>query len=450
IGYVDKILLNNKQEEEMFQYRITAVQIKDLEDKFDDTITPEDLEEINQMSLDNPIEKLKDSIAPNIWGRDDLKKILLLQMVGGVQKEMNDGKLTRDWINLLVVGSPSTSKTELAKNVNIRCPKSFYASGDNASGVGLTVAMAKDELLGNWGIEVGPLVKANRSLLVCDELDKFPKEQLKALHTPLESGIVKLSKAGVDGKFPAETAMLGLANPKYGVFDENKSIIEQVNLPPALLSRFDLIYVLHDEINKESDDKITELIYSQTKKLSEEPISVQLFRKYISHAKNFQPKLLEKHLRDLQEFYHDVRKKSISKDSKMKGLPIGTRHLQGLIRFAEASAKLRLSDTVEKEDFELAKKLFYDSLVKIGLDEGGVFDMARITNNNQTVSRRKKNDFVLDTLRTLCAEWGTIKDYELRQVILEKGMDDEDFERTIEQLNREGYILKNGNEWRIV
>lgn len=450
IGYIDKILLNNKNDEEIFHYRITAVQIMDLEDRFDDTIKPEDMDDIREISLNNPIEKLTNSIAPNIWGRDELKKTLLLQLVGGVKKEMNDGKLTRDWINILVVGSPSTSKTELAKNINIRCPKSFYASGDNASGVGLTVAMTKDELLGNWGIEVGPLVKANGSILVCDELDKFPKDQLKALHTPLESGIVKLSKAGVDGKFPAETGLLGLANPKNGVFEENKSIIDQVNLPPALLSRFDLIHILKDEIDEESDNKITEIIYSQKNGNDEPPIPVQLFRKYVTYAKEFKPKLLEEHLLDLQKFYHDVRKKSISEDSNMRGLPIGTRHLQGLIRLAEASAKLRLSETVEKEDFELVKKLFYDSLVKIGMDEGGVFDLARMSNSKQTVSKRKKTDFVMEVIRILYSEWGSVKDYELFKVLEEKGMSNDESERIIDDLNRDGYILKNGNEWKIV
>jgi replicative DNA helicase Mcm len=450
IGLIDKIPLKAKQDEEIYQYRIIAIDITSLDEGFDDTLTDEDLKEIEEISFDNPIEKLKDSLAPEIWGLDDLKKVLLLQMVGGVQKEMDDEKLTRYWTNVLVVGDPSCAKSQLGKNVNLRMPKSFFTSGDNSSSAGLVGAVVRDELLGNWSIEVGPLIKSSSSLLVVDEIDKFPKDQLKALHTPLESGFAQITKAGLDGRFPAETSLLALANPKHGVFEDNKSLVEQINLPPALLSRFDIIYIIKDEIDKESDDKIAEIIYhKKKKKCSNLSIPVSLFRKYITYAKSIKPTLSEDGLGEIQEFYHDVRKKSISKNSNMSGMPIGTRHLQGLIRMAEASAKLRLSDKVEKEDFDLAKKLFYDSLVKIGMDEGGVFDLARISNSGQTISKRKLMDILMDTIRQVCAGGLVVKNNDLKKIMEEKGMSTEDYNKTIDQLNRECSILKEGDGWKV-
>lgn len=443
IGIVDKIKLNSKQEDEIFTYRIKALGIASLDEKFDDTITPEDLSEIEEISQYKPLETLSNSLAPNVWGRDELKKIIILQLVGGVKKELSGGKFTRDWINFLVVGAPSTSKSELAKNIEIRTPKSFYASGDNASSVGLTAGTVRDEILGNWSVEAGVLVKANGSLAIIDELDKFSKDQLKALHTPMELGFVKVSKV-VDATLPAETSVLALANPKNGIF-EDKDLVEQINLPPALLSRFDIIYILKDEINEEFDKKLVEIIYSGNKQETLNQIDVSLFRKYISYARKIKPILPVEHLKELQDFYVDVRKKSISRDSNMRGMPIGVRHLQGIIRMAEASAKIRLSEEVSKEDIELAKNLFYESLVKIGLDEGGVIDLNKI-GSGKTISKRKLSEMLLDIIRS-CND---LTDNEIRKVCEEKGFPMNKYFETIDGLNREGIIIKYKEKWKII
>jgi len=448
IGIIEKIKIQNKTEEELFQYRIFALDILSLEEKYDDTILDEDLSEITEISQNNPLKKLSNSLAPNIYGLEELKNIIILQMVGGVKREISEDKFSRNWINVLVVGTPSTAKSDLGKNANLRCPKSFYTSGDGSSGVGITVAVSRDEILGSWGVEVGPLVKASGSLMIADELDKFPKDQLKALHTPLELGFVKISKAGIDGSFPAETSVLGLANPKYGIFEESKSLVEQINLPPALLSRFDIIYILKDEINKELDDRIVERIYSKKNTSKEDLIDISIFRKYITYSKKLSPELPIEHLEDIKNFYHNVRKKSISRTSNMKGLPIGVRHLQGIIRLAEASAKIRLSEEVEKEDIELAKRLFYESLVRIGLDESGVIDMVRLGNSGITLSKRKYMETLLEIIRELNSD--NLSDIELKKVVEEKCFPMNKYYETIEQLNREGIIIKSNNKWKLV
>ena len=443
IGIIDKIKLNNKNDDEIFVYRIKALGISSLDEKFDDTITDEDMNRIVEISQNKPLETLSHSLAPNIWGRNELKKIITLQLVNGVKKELSGGTFTRDWINILVVGDPSSAKSEIAKNVLIRTPKSFYASGDNATSTGLTAGVVRDEILGNWSIEAGALVKANGSLAIIDELDKFSKDQLKSLHTPMELGFVKVSKV-VDATLPAETSVLALANPKNGVF-EDKNLVEQINLPPALLSRFDIIYIIKDEINEEFDNKLVEVIYSGTKQETLNKIDVPLFRKYISYSRKLKPKLPKEHLKNLQRFYTDVRKKSIYPDSNLKGMPIGVRHLQGIIRLAEGSAKIRLSEEVSKEDIELAKSLFYESLVKIGLDEGGIIDLAKI-GFGKTLSKRKLNEILLEIIRT-CNE---STDLEIRKIAEEKSFPTNKFYETLDDLNREGIIIKANGKWKII
>jgi len=451
-GVVEKIKLVTKlEDEELFGYRIFAIDVENAEESFNDNISDEDMEQINAIASRNPIDLLSKSLAPNIFGNDDLKKILLLQMVGGVKKTLIDGKTTRDRIHLLVVGDPATSKTELAKNIYLRCPKCYYSSGDNATSAGLTATVEKDELTGSWGVKIGPICKANGSLSIIDEIDKCKRDYLLSLHTPMESGIVALSKAGIDTKIPAESSILALANPKQGIFESGKPIVEQINLPAPLLSRFDIIYVMRDKIDKYTDDKIVDIIYSQFLEKPENIVSVEIFRKYISYAKKLKPKLEIDNIDLLKEFYHETRKKSLSKESNMTGMPIGARHLQGVIRLAEAAAKIRLSDTVDIEDIDLAKKLFYESLVKIGLDtSSGLIDMARM-GEGKTVSKRKLYDIAIELINKISISSGNeIKDVELRQLLLDNGLSERECGDTIYSLNREGKIIKNNNVWKIL
>lgn len=175
IGIIQKIEIENKSDEILYEYRVFAFEVDNEEENFNDSISEEDFTEINEISLNNPLETLSNSLAPNVYGNNDLKKILLLQMVGGVKKIFKDGSQSRDRINLLVIGDPSTSKSELGKAVNIRCPKSYYTSGDNATSVGLTASIEKDELLGSWSVKVGPICKANGSVVIIDEIDKAGK-----------------------------------------------------------------------------------------------------------------------------------------------------------------------------------------------------------------------------------------------------------------------------------
>jgi len=452
VGIVQKVPLkkNRLVNEELFEYRVGAIDIKSLEESFEDsTITEEELEEMNEIALDNPLETLQKSLAPSIHGHEEVKKAIVLQMVGGVKKFKQNGTPTRDRIHLLLIGDPGTSKTQLGKNVHLRAPKSYYLSGESASKAGLTATVEQDPLLGNWGLRAGAICKCNGSILVLDEIDKLDREDRKALHTPMEAGEVIVNKATVHTTLKADCSILALANPKSGMFEMNgkKTIVDQIDLPAPLISRFDIVFMMKDKINEKMDNEITEIIYSQKK--DELTIPIPFFRKYISHAKTFKPKLNPDHMTSLANFYHKVRKQSISSHSRMTGMPITPRHLEGIIRMAEASAKLRFSDEVTKKDLLLAQELFYDSLAKLGMDEEvGIIDVARI-GAGRTVSNKNKMEFMNHIFQKAGADGKVVTYKEIKTILEEKGLRYQDYEKVIDDLNREGTILKQIDGWKL-
>jgi replicative DNA helicase Mcm len=450
VGIVEKIpAKKNKQlEEELFEYRIHALDLATREESFeDDLVTEKEKEEMEEIANNNPLEKLQKSLAPSIHGHEEVKKAIVLQMVGGVKKKKSNGTPTRDRIHLLLIGDPGTSKTQLGKNAHLRTPRSYYLSGESASKAGLTATVEQDVLLGTWGLRAGAICKCNGSVLILDEIDKLDKEDRKALHTPMEAGEVVVNKATVHTTLKADCSILALANPKMGMFDltGKKTVVEQIDLPSPLISRFDIVFMMRDQINETMDKEIAEIIYSQ--KSDELIIPIPLFRKYIAHAKKFKPQLKKEHLNALAEFYHKVRRQSISTSSKMTGMPITPRHLEGIIRMAEAHAKLRFSDEVTKEDLKLAQGLFYESLLKLGMDEEiGVIDMARM-GGGQTISTKKKIEVIKEIFKIVGGDGKVVTYKELRHILSEKGLSYEDYEKTLDDLNREGSIIKKVDGW---
>ena len=371
-------------------------------------------------------------------------------MVGGVKKKRGDGSLSRERIHLLLVGDPGTAKTRLIKSTQLRMPKSYYISGDETSKAGLSAVVIRDELLNQWALKVGALCKANNSILFIDEIDKMSDEDREALHTPMESGELIINKADIHTSLKSDCSICAVANPKEGLFDlgSNKTITEQINLPPPLMSRFDIIFVMTDEIKKETDYSIAEKIYSED---NNPQIPIELFRKYISYAKKKKPKLKKEEMDKISEFYHEIRKKSVSVGSKMRGMPITPRHLEGLIRLSEASAKIRLSENVEEEDILLAKEIFYNSLIKLGLDpETGTLDMARL-GFGKSLNKRQKAQLILDTIKSLMEKFNSEYVYEktLREECLKKNITHLEFEEISFQLNKEGEILKTTEGWAL-
>ena len=451
IGVVEEIAIIRKQiTEELFEYRLKAIDVINLEEMIDDeVIEEEDEKQIVEISANNPLEVLANNIAPEIVGHLNVKKTLVLQQVGGVKKTLKDGKKTRDRIHILLIGDAGVSKTQLGMNVHLRTPKSYYTSGEQTSAAGLTAAAVRDELTGTWGLQAGAMPKANGSTLIADEIEKAKEGTLIALHTPLESGIIPISKAGINTTLRAECSLLALANPKGGRFDlyGKETLVKQINMPPTLLSRFDIIHIMKDKIDEKIDSDIVDSIFNNDSNCYD--ISVELYRKYIIHARKLKPKLKEECLVQLKEFYNKVRRQSVSKDSKMSGMPITPRHIQGIIRMAEANAKIRLSEWVEIEDFDVAEELFYDSLLKIGMDEDGTIDFARME-GGITLSRKKKIEVFSNVLNILFENKDVLTDGEIKEELFKRNVNMVDYYETLQDLNKEGYIIKNSDGWRKV
>ena len=446
LGIVQNIPFIDKMKEKLFEFKILALDINSLEESFgDELISDEDELRIKEIGMDNPLSQLVKSLAPNIYGREEIKKAIVLQMLGGVEEVKVGGTKFRDKSHLLVIGSPGTGKSGIARNVHLRMPKSYYVSCESASDAGLVAGVEKDGLTGRWFLRAGALSKANSSLVILDELDKIKPKHLDALHTPMESGEIKITKI-IPATLKADCSVLAIANPKEGMFDFNgdKTIVQQISLPSALLNRFDLIFVVDDVVNESDDKKIADKIFVEQQELDLIPIT--LFRKYISYAKRLKPEILKSEQTELTNFYYDLRKKSITPNSKIKGMPVSVRHLEGMKRLCQASAKARLSEAVNKEDVEVVKKIFYESLIKLGLDEDGILDLARV-GFGTTVSKRTKISSTLETLKCIFAESVSISDKELREILKEKGMNYKDINECIYELNKDGTLLKKSNNW---
>lgn len=355
-------------------------------------ITESDKEKIlNLAKSDRIYEKILRTIAPSIYGYEDIKLAIALQLFGGVPKKLPDGTEIRGDIHILLVGDPGVAKSQLLKFVHRIAPRSIYTTGKGTTTAGLTATAVRDEIDGRWTLEAGALVLADKGIALVDEIDKMRKEDRSALHEALEQQTISVAKAGINAILKARCALLAAANPKYGRFDRFTPIAEQIELSPTLLSRFDLIFVLTDEPNVEKDKKLAEHILNihqlgetleKMSSLSEEAkqrianvvpeIDTELFRKYIAYAKNIYPVLSDEAKKEIEEYYISLR----SKAKENSPVPITARQLESIIRLAEASARVRISDIVTAEDVDRVIRIMERSLTQIAVDpETGELDI---------------------------------------------------------------------------
>lgn len=355
-------------------------------------ITEADKEKILALAKSDDIyEKIVRTIAPSIYGYEDIKLAIALQLFGGVPKKLPDGTEIRGDIHILLVGDPGVAKSQLLKFVHRIAPRSIYTTGKGTTTAGLTATAVRDEIDGRWTLEAGALVLADKGIALVDEIDKMRKEDRAALHEALEQQTISVAKAGINAILKARCALLAAANPKYGRFDRYSPIAEQIELSPTLLSRFDLIFVLTDEPEIEKDKRLAEHILNihqlgetleKLKLISEETkhkisnvvpeIDPELFRKYIAYAKNFSPVLSEEAKKRIEEYYISLR----SKAKENSPVPITARQLESIVRLAEASARVRLSEIVTAEDVDRVTRIMERSLTQIAVDpETGELDI---------------------------------------------------------------------------
>jgi len=429
-----------------FELAIEVNNIIPLEETFEELdIGDEDERQILELSEDPEVfNKLAKSISPSVWGYDEIKKSLVLQLFAGVQKEKSDGSKSRGDIHILMIGDPGVAKSvTLGFMANIS-PKGRYVVGKSASGAGLTATVVRDEYLKGWSLEAGAMVLANRGLVCIDELEKMDPQDRSAMHEAMEQQSVTISKANVQATLKAQTSVLAAANPKFGRFDPYQSIAQQIDLPPTLINRFDIIFTMRDLPDKQKDEKIaTHVLNEHSTKSKDMLIPRDLFRKYVAYAKQrIHPELSKEAVEELKTFYVELRNKPISSESAMRPIPISARQLQALVRMSEAAAKLRLSKTVTKEDAEIAIELMKYYLMQVGYDyESKTFDIDKISTGIPT-SQRSKIITVRETINHLEGRLGSLIPVEELEKELEGKLSKTEIDEAISKLQASGDIFK--------
>ena len=353
-------------------------------------------------------------------------------------------------------------------------PRSVYTSGKGSSSAGLTAAAVRDDFGDGqqWTLEAGALVLADKGIAAVDELDKMRSEDRSAMHEALEQQSISVSKAGINATLKSRCSLLGAANPKYGRFDQYEPIGEQIDLEPALISRFDLIFTVTDSPDPETDAKLAdhiintnyagelhtqrthvpnseftdEQVDSATADVTPE-IDAKLLRKYIAYAKrNCYPTMTEEAKEVIRQFYVDFRAKGADEDAPV---PVTARKLEALVRLSEASARLRLSDTVERDDAVRVTEIVESCLRDIGMDpETGEFDADIVETGTSKNQRDRIKDLkgLISALEDEYDEGAPVSEV-ISQAMSDLGLDESKAEKEVEKLKRKGELYEPRSDY---
>ncbi len=439
-----------------FDLAIEANNLIPLEETFEEVkISEEDERQIQELSADPKVfDKLAASIAPNIWGYEEIKKALVLQMFGGVRKVSRDRSIKRGDMHILLIGDPGVAKSVTLKFISELAPKGRYIVGKATSGAGITATVVKDEFLRGWALEAGAMVLANKGIVCIDEIEKMDPNDRSAMHEAMEQQTVTISKANVQATLRAETSVLAAGNPKLGRFEPFQTIAQQIDLPPTLINRFDVIFVLRDMPDKFRDESIASHVLAQYQK-DDKIISVErdLFRKYVAFAKKkIKPILSDEAVKEIREFYVKMRNSPVAADTiGSKAIPISARQLEALVRLSEAHAKMRLSKKVTKEDAKIAIDILTYYLMQVGYDyETKTFDIDKIAIGVST-SQRSKVILLRETINKLEERLGKFIPIEELEKELGGKLSKDDIDDAIQKLIASGdvFIPRKGFVQRI-
>ena len=431
-----------------FDLYMEANHIQPIEREFEEIeLSKEDIAEIKKMSKDPEIyAKLIHSVAPSIYGYEDVKEAILYQLFGGVPKKQPDGTKIRGNIHLFLLGDPAVGKSQMLWYVSGLAPKGRFVSGKKASGVGLTAAVVKDDFAGGWALEAGALILANNGIACVDEFDKMESDDRSAMLEAMEQGTISVAKAGIVTTLRANTAVLAAANPKYGRFDSYRPISDQIDLSPVILSRFDLKFPIKDIPDKKRDKELVEhVLDSFVEPKSIEPeISTQFIRKYIAYAKTrCKPTITQEAKREIKNFYLEWRGKYIG-EGENQSVALTPRQLEALVRLAEASAKVRLSNKATIEDAKRATRLLELSLKLLGTEpETGKIDIDRIDAGTSAIKRSKINT-MLNIIEDLTEKIG--KDVPTEEIVKEaseRGIEKAAATEFLEEMKKKGDLYES-------
>lgn len=343
--------------------------------------TEEEEEEFLSLSRNpNLHEIFANSIAPSIYGNEDVKKAIVCLLMGGSKKILPDGMRLRGDINILMLGDPGTAKSQLLKFVEKVAPIAIYTSGKGSSAAGLTASVQRDSSSREFYLEGGAMVLADGGVVCIDEFDKMRDEDRVAIHEAMEQQTISIAKAGITTILNSRTSVLAAANPIFGRYDDLKSPGENIDFQTTILSRFDMIFIIkdsHDEIRDQTIAKhVMNIHMNRTNEVTEAvgDIPIDKMKRYISYCRaKCAPRLSPEASERLSSHFVEIRKRVHTKEAnsnERSSIPITVRQLEALIRITESLAKLELSPVATEIHVNEAIRLFYASTMNAVEQEG--------------------------------------------------------------------------------
>lgn len=421
-------------------------------------ITEEDEQRILEVANDDPMGTFVNSILPGHMGDREVKRAIALQLMGGEFYTSPDGSSNRYAIHIGLIGDPSTGKSNFLQYVaNHLVPRGVYTEGGaNSTAAGLTCAAVQDDFGdGGWTIEGGALVQASGGVCAIDELDKVEPEDYQAMNGAMADGSISPAKGDIaDVTLPAQTSVLAAANPKYERFDPYEPIGEQFDIKPSTLSRFDLIFVMRDQPDEEDDGNLAEHILDDHDATLREmsgrdpgnehvrpDADHEVLQKYVAYAKeNCNPVLTEDAKAELKAYWTDLRANNNDEDDPV---PVAPRDLEGAVRLARASARLRLSDHITETDARRVIDIVQDCLESVGKDpETGRYD-ADMVETGRTHSQHQRKKAIKEAIDTLALRNDNgAPEGDLVAELSEEGYSEDEVLDEIELLKSQGEVFE--------
>eukprot|EP00977_Amphora_coffeiformis_P017256 scaffold5533_cov159-Amphora_coffeaeformis.AAC.12 len=345
-----------------------------------------DIQQILALGRDPQIgDRLVQSIAPSIYGHDFCKMALAMSLFGGVPKNINDKHRIRGDINVLILGDPGTAKSQMLKYAENTAPRAVYSTGKGASAVGLTASVHKDPITREWTLEGGALVLADKGVCLIDEFDKMNEQDRTSIHEAMEQQSISVSKAGIVTSLQARCSVIAAANPIGGRYDSSNTLADNVELTDPILQRFDILCVLQDLVDPVLDERLAQFVTEShmnstptsertdrgSSSLARRPpdtairpglIPQDLLRKYIQYARTNVKPVLRGNTFDKEKvasLYVALRRESAASG----GVPIAVRHVESIMRMAEAHAKMHLREYVRDDDIDASIKMMLESFI---------------------------------------------------------------------------------------